>query len=65
MFCYYALSPSTERVIFFSEPVPGGDLRILGELRAYGPSERFVWYESPSGPPRLVFVTSYLTRPEE
>lgn len=53
MICYYALSSSTERLfssrIFFSEPVPGGHpaIRILGELRAYGPGERFVWYEIP------------------
>lgn len=48
-FCYYALSPSTQRVIFFSEPVPGEHpaIRILGELRAYGLGERFVWYEIP------------------
>lgn len=47
-FCCYALSPSTELVVYFPDPLPPGwpprVVAATGEIRAYGPDKKFVWY---------------------
>lgn len=45
--CHYVFSPSTEQVIFFQNRSGPG-----GEIRAYGPDGRFVWYEVPNKRPK-------------